>query len=216
MIWVYDNAVVEDLKKSFNPNNVPNPVVSVIDPENAIGLAAQVQEDKIQFPIVALTRNDPVEIDEDLRNFTKTKKGVATTFDNEHNIIYSERSMPIKLSYELSVFATNTADMDEIIREILFKYSSMYFLTITIPYESKRRVRFGIVADIGNGIHINSTSSTYVAEGKLYGSSIRLNCEGCVLVHYTPRKLQRFATETIITDPTKGSIESVSYNSVNK
>lgn len=201
MLWVYDNAIVEDLRKSFNPNNVPNPAVTVIDPENAISLAAQVQEDKISFPVVALTRRSPIPIDESVRNFTKTKKGVITTFDNEKNLLYHERTMPVKLSYELSVFTTNTADMDEIIREILFKYSSMYFLNITIPYESKRQIRFGVVADISQGIEITSAASSYISEGKLYGCSITLNCEGCVLVHYTPIKLKRFVPEVEILSP---------------
>ncbi len=201
MLWVYDNAIVEDLKKSFNPKNVPNPAVTVVDPENAIGLAAQVQSDKIQFPIVALTRASNIPIDESLKNFTKSKRGIATTFDPDENLFYNERSIPVKLSYELSVFTTNTADMDEIIRELLFKYSSMYFLTITIPYESKRKIRFGIVADIGDGINIQSAASSYIADGKLYASSITLNCEGCVLVHYTSRKLQRHVTQVGILDP---------------
>ena len=49
MMWVYDDAIVEDLKKSFNPENVPNPVVTVVSSESAVGLAAQVQEDKLHF-----------------------------------------------------------------------------------------------------------------------------------------------------------------------
>lgn len=201
MLWVYDTAIVEDLKKSFNPRNVPNPAVTIVDPENAIGLAAQVQEDKIQFPVVALTRVSNIQIDSSLQNFTKLKKGVSTTFDNETNYFYNEKSMPVKLSYELSVFTTNTADMDEIVRELLFKYSSMYFLTITIPYESKRKIRFGVVADISDGIQVQSAASAYISEGKLYASSITLNCEGCVLIHYTPVKLRRFEPDIAILDP---------------
>jgi len=196
MLWVYDNAIVEDLKKSFNPDNVPNPVVTVISPENAIGLAAQVQEDKIQLPIVALTRNSPVSIAEAVKNFTKTKKGVATTFDKENNIIYHEKTIPIDLSYELSVFTANTADMDEIIRELIFKYSSMYFLTITVPYESKRKIQFGISMS-NTDIEIQSSSSEYISDGKLYASAITLRCEGCVLVHYTPRRLKRAGVSEI-------------------
>lgn len=196
MLWVYDDAIVEDLKRSFNPDNVPNPVVTVVNSENAIGLAAQVQEDKIQFPIVALTRNSTISVAESVKNFTKTKRGIATTFDNENNIIYNEKTIPIELSYELSVFATNTADMDEIIRELIFKYSSKYFLTITVPYESKRKIRFGISMASTN-VEIQSVSSEYVQSGQLYSSSITLNCEGCVLIHYTPRRLNRYEFSSI-------------------
>ena len=202
MIWVYDDAIVEDLKKSFNPMNVPNPAVSVIDPENAITIAAQIQNDKIKFPVVALSRRTPIEIDTSLRNFTRAKKGTPVVFDSEKNIIYNEKVEPIKLSYELSVFTTNTEDMDEITRELLFKYSSMYYLTVKIPYESKRQIRFGLVADISEGISIESLASNYISEGKLYGCSITLNCEGCVLVHYTPRKLTRTVVNSVLTtDP---------------
>lgn len=197
MLWVYDDAIVSDLKESFNPVNVPNPAVTVVDPENAIGLAAQIQDDKIQFPVIALTRSPNIPVLESVRNFTKTRKGFPTTIDNDSNLIYNERTIPIDLSYELSVFTTNTADMDEIIRELLFKYSSMYFLTITVPYESKRKIRFGMKLNIGNGIQIESAASSYVSEGKLYASAINLQCDGCVLVHYTPRKLQRFAVDTV-------------------
>lgn len=197
MLWVYDDAIVEDLRRSFNPNNVSNPAVTVIDPENAVGLAAQIQEDKIQFPVVVLTRSPNIPVDASVMNYTKTKRGVATTFDKENNIIYNERTIPINLSYELSAFTTNTADMDEIIRELIFKYSSKYFLTATIPYESKRKIRFGILMD-PEGIEQSSTSSSYISEGKLHASSVTLKCEGCVLVHYTPRKLQRIGTQNIL------------------
>lgn len=197
MLWVYDDAIVEDLRKSFNPNNVPNPAVTVIDPENAIGLAAQIQEDKIQFPVVVLTRSPNIPVNESTRNFTKTKKGVPTTFDDKNNVLYHEKTIPIDLSYELSAFTTNTADMDEIIRELIFKYSSMYFLTAKIPYESKRNIQFGVIMD-SDGIEQQSTSSTYISEGKLHASSVTLKCEGCVLVHYTPRRLQRVANSSLL------------------
>lgn len=193
MLWIYDDAIVEDLKRSFNPDNVSDPAVTVVNPENAIALAAQVQDDKIQFPVVALTRSSPISIAEALKNFTKTKKGVSAVFDNENNIIYNEKTLPIELSYELSVFTTNTADMDEIIRELVFKYSSQYFMTATIPYESKRKIKFGVSMD-NTDINIQSSTSGYIAEGSLYSSAITLRCEGCVLVHYTPRKLKRIVT----------------------
>ena len=215
MLWIYDNAIAEDLRKSLNPTNVPDPAVTVVSSESAINLAAQIQNDKIRFPVIALTRTSTVNIDEKTTNFTKTKKGIPTTFDNVSNNFYDEKSIPVNLSYELSVFTSNTADMDEIVRELLFKYSSMYFLSVTIPYESKRTIRFGIVADNTEGIQINSTASNYLSEGKLYGSSLTLRCEGCVLVHYNTRKLRRFSAEVETTDPLiNRELSSIKDNSV--
>lgn len=190
MLYLYDNAICDDLRKSFNPDNVPDPVVKVVDPEFAVALAAQIQTgEKLSFPLVAVFRDADTSLDSERNNFTKAHRGVATVLDTKTNELYYERSVPIKLSYTLTVVTTNTADMDELIRELIFKYVSMYFLTIRSPYECKRKIRFGVAIDPDTEISRTSGSYEYSSEGKLYQSKIVLKCEGCVLLHYTPAKL---------------------------
>lgn len=199
MLWCYDNAICEDLRQSFNPEAVADPLVKVVSPEEAIGLAAQLQNDELQFPIVALTRGDGYEIDTDLTNFTKLHKGITTVFDPVNNEYYMERSLPIKVSYALTVITTSVADMDEIIKELVFKYSSMYFLTLEVPYESKRKIRFGIEVE-PSGITSGSTTKDYIESGKLYQSILPMRCIGTVLLSYTPVKLPRLTEELHIVD----------------
>ena len=196
MLYLYDNAIVEDLKKSFNVvDDQGRPIVKIVSPDQIIGIAAQIQEDQISFPIVALERNNTTEIQTELTNFVKMHKGVGAVIDTKTNNIWRERSLPINLSYTLTVLTTNQADMDEILRELLFKYISMYFLSIIIPYESRRTISFGVVMDQNSGIQKESGSSEYTETGRLYQSSIVLNCEGCVLVHCTPQHLKRMVVE---------------------
>lgn len=194
MIYLYDNAIVEDLEKSFGAG-YEDSVVKVVSPEAILDIVPQVKEDKITFPIVALERPDSVSIDRNLVNFTRSKRGVPAVFDSKENNFYNEKALPIDLSYVLHVLTTNQADMDEILRELLFKYTSMYFLKITVPYESKRDISFGIVIDQDTGIQKASDLSDYTKTGKLYQSSMLLKCEGCVLLHYTPVHLRRNVTE---------------------
>ena len=194
MLYKYDNAIVDDLKRSFNPENVPNPVVSVISPDQIVGLAAQLQNDSIKLPIIALTRNQE-QIDSNRTNFTSMHRGVATVIDNETNELYHEKVIPITLSYNLTIITSNTADMDEMIRELMFKYINMYFLTIKLPYESDRKIRFGVSLSKDSEIDRTSGVSEYRSEGKLYQSILTLNCEGTVLVSYTPVKLKRLEYE---------------------
>lgn len=194
MLYKYDNAIVDDLKRSFNPENVPNPVVSVVSPDQIIGLAAQLQNDSIKLPIIALTRNQE-QIDSSRTNFTSMHRGVATVIDNETNELYHEKVIPITLSYNLTIITSNTADMDEMIRELMFKYINMYFLTIKLPYESNRKIRFGVSLSKDSEIDRTSGVSEYRSEGKLYQSILTLNCEGAVLVSYTPVKLKRLEYE---------------------
>lgn len=195
MLYLYDNAIVDDLKKSFNPDNVPNPVVKVVAPEQIIGIAAQIKNDELGFPIIALSRSDDSGIDSNLNNFTKSIRGVPAVFDTETNNIYYEKALPVNLSYTLDVLTTNQVDMDEILRELIFKYNSMYFLSIKVPYESKRDISFGIVIDTDSGISKKSGVSDYTSTGQLYQSSIQLKCEGCVILHYTPQHLNRNVIE---------------------
>lgn len=194
MLYKYDNAIVDDLKRSFNPENVPNPVVSVVSPDQIIGLAAQLQNDSIKLPIIALTRNQE-QIDSNRTNFTSMHRGVATVIDNDTNELYHEKVIPITLSYNLTIITSNTADMDEMIRELMFKYINMYFLTIKLPYESNRKIRFGVSLSKDSEIDRTSGVSEYRSEGKLYQSILTLNCEGAVLVSYTPVKLKRLEYE---------------------
>lgn len=195
MLYLYDNAIVNDLKRSFNPTAVPNPVVKVIDPEGVVGLAAQLQNDEIQLPIVAVSRNPSVGIDTTRTNFTKAHSGIVSVIDPKTNELYYEKSIPVNLSYELEILTTNTADMDELVKELLFKYTAMYFLRFTLPYECKRQVRFGVTIDPSKDIERKSGSFDYISSGKLHSTTIPLKSDGCVLVSYTAAKLKRTITE---------------------
>ena len=198
MIWLYDNAIVDDLNQSFNFGNVGKPVVKVVAPENVIGIAAQIKNDEITFPIVALSRGNDTQIDTSRYNFSRAQFGTPAVFETENNLLYYERAIPIDLKYEMTLLTTNTADMDELIKELLFKYTGQYFMTIQLPYESKRQIRFGVEIPIGSNISKSSASSEYSTSGTLYQSIIQLQCYGCVLISYTARKLTRNILDTNI------------------
>ena len=194
MLYLYDEVLVSDLISSFNSSAVQNPIVKVVDPEGAIELAAQIKSDNIQYPIVVLNRDQDISIDKDRWNFTRLHKGVQSVIDLETNELYYEKAIPINLSYKLHVITTSTADTDELVKELLFKYTSMYFLKFTLPYECRRQVRFGVVIDPDSSIERKSGSYEYLKAGQLHETVIPLKCEGCVLVSYTSAKLQRVDT----------------------
>lgn len=195
MLWVYDNKIVEDLKMSFNSIEDSDPVVSVVPPEGIISIAAQVQDDKLHFPIVAVARNENIPIDNTLTNFTRMHKGVPTVFDSDKNELYYEKAVPIKLEYELVCLGTTTADVDELLRELMFKYTSQYFITIEVPYESKRNIRCGLRIDPSEEITWYSRSIDYLESGKVHSAGVKLHVDGAVLLTYTPVKLRRLAHE---------------------
>jgi hypothetical protein len=191
MLYLYDNAIADYLRKSFNPDNVENPVVSFVNTDNVVGVAAQIQNDELKFPIVSLMRKpNSVQIDKQRMNFTRSHFGISSVIDQKTNNLYYEKVLPITLEYALTVLTTNTADRDELIRELLFKYINIYFLTIRLPYECDRKVRFGVSVSEAD-IDYSSGSSEYAESGSLYQAIIPLKCDGCVYVTYTPAHLVR-------------------------
>lgn len=196
MLYLYDKAICEDLLYSFNPDNLDNPVVKVTNPESIVSLAGQIQNDNLSFPIVAVTRLPNYNIKQDLVNFRRLHKGVESVMDTKTNQIYHEKAIPIDLRYDINILTTNTVDMDELLRELLFKYTQMYFLKLRLPYESSRYSRFGVIIDQGSTIERKSSQSEYSESGTLYESVIHLICEGAVLLTYTPVQLKRMSVET--------------------
>lgn len=201
MLYLYDQQIVDDLRRSFNPDNAPNPLVKVVPPEEAIGLAAHLNSDVLQFPIVALFRDDNTSIDTNRTNFSHMHFGVQSVLDPETNNLYYEKVIPITLSYHITILTTNIADRDELIKELIFKYTQMYFITFTLPYECKRKVRFGVRINSDESIEYVSSQAEYRSEGKLYQATIPMTVEGAVMVSYTPAKLKNFGVETEIVNP---------------
>ena len=195
MLWAYDKAIQKDLESCIDPQGKGNSNVRVMDEEGLMGIFGQIQEDRITFPALYLDRDNETPLDQTRYNFTLLHKGVPCIYDPEKNDIYLEKSIPIKLGYDLHVLTTNTADMDEVIRELLFRYTSMYYISMTVPYESKRKIRFGIAIDPDAEIERKSGSSQYIEGGTLYESIVKLNCQGAVYLHYTPRHMERFALD---------------------
>lgn len=189
MLYLYDRAIVDDIKNSLTDEMNKN--VFLTDIDNYPGILAQIQEDTISYPLILLHREDDMPIDTTQINFTRYQFGVPCVFDNDRNNIYYERALPVKLQYTLTILTTNAADRDELARELFYKYISMYFIAIQLPYESDRRIRFALDVDKEYGVKPESGSFDYLASGKLYQATIKLNTQGCVYLTYTPRHLSR-------------------------
>lgn len=195
MLYNYDEAIANNLEESFDTSSRMTPIVKVVESgkETIQQIIAQIQNDELEFPLVVLSRNPDTPIDTSRTNFTRMHRGVATVIDTETNELYYEKCIPIKLGYEILVLATNQADLDELVKELMFKYTDMFFVGFQLPYECKRKIRFGVEIDMEKGIDRKSGSASYLNGGQLYQAIVPLNCQGAVMLSYTPVKLQRLA-----------------------
>lgn len=194
MLYLYDRSLCDNLKASLTDEANKN--VFLTDADNYPGILAQIQEDTITYPLILLHRDDDTPIKTNQMNFTRYQFGVPCTFDNKTNNIYYERALPVDVNYTLRILSTNVADTDELARELFYKYITMYYLTVQLPYESDRKIRFGVAVDMDYGIKRESGSFDYISTGALYQSTMRLKTEGCVMITYTSRHLQRNVIDT--------------------
>ena len=194
MLYLYDNSICDNLKSSLTEEINKN--VFLTNADNYPGIVAQIQNDTIDYPLILLHRDEDTPVITELMNFSRYKFGVPCTFDTKTNNVYYERALPVDVSYTLRILSTNVADTDELARELFYKYISMYYLTIRLPYESDRKIRFGVQVDMEYGIKKESGSFDYISTGALYQSTIHLKTEGCVSLTYTPRHIQRNVIDT--------------------
>lgn len=197
MLWIYDEAIVKELSDCIDPSGGMNNTVKVMGEDGTMGVLAQLQEDKIKFPAIFLERSGDTPLDPKRYNYSRLHKGVPAMIDPKTNNLYMEKAVPIQLHYNVHILTTNTTDMDELTKELLFKYSSMYYITAEVPYETKRHIRFGVAINPDTSISKKSGFSDYVDSGKLYESIIELECQGAVMISYTPRHLQRLCVEDV-------------------
>lgn len=193
-MYLYDRAICEDLERSFT-DSMGSSSVKVVDPDMAVDVVSQIQNDEFKFPAVVVTRSRDYEIDSSRMNFSRLHRGVSVVMDNDTNMIYNEKVIPVNLQYNVTVLASNSVDADELTRELLFKYYDMYFLTIKLPYESNRKMRFGVAVDTSQSVEQASRYLEYVDTGKAYQNILHLRTEGCVLLTYAPRRLPRYDSE---------------------
>lgn len=196
MLYLYDNAIVEDLQSAIDSESQMSSNIRAVDTGSIVGVMAQLEEDKLPFPLICVMRDENMTIDANRSNFSRLHVGHVEVIDPETNTLYLEKAIPIELNYAIHVLTTNTADMDELVREILFRYSSMYFLTISKPYEADSKLRFGIAIPPGTELRRESTNGEYISQGKLYETIIPIKCDGAVLLDYTPKHMERLVTET--------------------
>ena len=190
MLYCYDNALLDDIRASINSDNA-NPNVVMADEETYAGILAQIQDDTITYPLILISRDSDTPVITELTNFSRYQFGIPAAFDKKENNLYFERALPVDVAYTIRILATNVADTDELAKELFYKYITMYYLTIRLPYESDRKIRFGVDTDLPYGIKRESGSFEYIKTGALYQSTIHLKTHGCVMLYYTPRHLSR-------------------------
>lgn len=159
LIYLYDNAIVDKFRSLFKDSRI-----TVQPPENAIRYVAQLSNDDVKFPLIALNRTSWSLRSGDI-SWAQSRTGIANRL-NPDNTISVMRAIPIQMEYQLDVYTVDRLTSDEIYRELIFYFIKNPTLEVEIPYTVDGKHVFNL--DINPDITDNSDTVEHVNKGVLY------------------------------------------------
>lgn len=139
MFYLYDTAIVEDLRSVFS-----DPNIYICPPDLVFKTIGRLNEDDIKMPMISLLRTGAsiLEAPHSMR-FT----GALSNINLEEDTYETLRAIPIRINYLFDVWTKHREENDNIIRELIFYYMTHPTLQITIPYGVDLKHNFNIFFD---------------------------------------------------------------------
>lgn len=135
----YDDAIIQKLQK-WVPESSKLRVLHPDESRRLFELTAADNNDKpLQLPFIALSRDNTIELQSTVKQF-KSFNGVklpnnsgALTVD-DLNTTKVLNAIPIRLNYQLDIYAKKEEECEEYVRNFLFKLINNPVIMIDIPY----------------------------------------------------------------------------------
>ena len=111
-IKAYDDAIINEFRRVFNSETV-----YILPVENAVRFMAQLKKDNVLFPLISTMRLGFSIRGDKVNQNAKMIGSFAKREDN--NNIYAQ-CIPIRIEYQLDIFAVDKETCDNISRELIF------------------------------------------------------------------------------------------------
>jgi len=185
-VYKYDEAIVRDLRHILQDNRI-----HIVPPENVFRLLARIDKDTIELPAVSISRRGwslsgsrPHTMKFDGTLLVHVKDDDTNT-DKYVNL----QAIPMSIMYQMDVWTKTREENDNIMRELIFYYSTHPTLNVEIPYGSKDNVPYhhkfniffmediednsDIVNHMNRGEYFRQTISFYTDDAYLWKSTSR-------------------------------------------
>jgi len=179
MIHLYDEALSDYFKTSFNDNITITPVADYWR------VVSMHKEGELQLPAICLSRQAE-DKDAELRSWIIERKG-RTDRVQDHKLI-TEQALPLGLNYNITLLATTQEDIDELTSEVIFLIINRPSLEVKIPYGSERYTNAQISLD--GEVRNDSAVDTFTSSGILYQAIIPIKILGANIFNIEKRNLR--------------------------
>ena len=189
----YDDAIIKKFREVFIDNTI-----YILPVENAIRFSAQLRRDDVRFPMISTTRLGYSIINSNVHHNAKMI-GSYVRRDGENDNIFAQ-SIPIRIEYQLDVFAVDRETCDEIVRELVFFIFQHPTLEAHFEYGLDIVQNFNIflnddivdnsdtVEHINNGVMFRNTLTFYTDDARLYRHKKQIQGEVTATVEMMERK----------------------------
>ena len=130
----YDDAIVAKLS-AWTPTNIQLRILKPDETKRLFETIADDQKDKkIQLPLIALSRNNDIELLLNLKN-PRSFDGLKLTQTDEQTL--QMNVIPVKLQYQMDIYTKTQHEADEYVRQYLFKLINNPVIKIGVPYNGQ-------------------------------------------------------------------------------
>ena len=201
-VYYYDESLVEDLRRITGDGRITiHPV------DNVFRDIARLNNDNIEFPMISIARNG-WSLTGDKPQYMAFEGGLKEIIlDREHkpDKVTKLQAIPIRISWTMDVWTRTRLENDNLLRELIFYYTTSPTLEVKIPYglecKKEARHRFNIFFDLD--IEDNSDIVSHKDRGEYFRQTIGIYCDDAYLWRVNTRDVIEFECDTVEIDDSR-------------
>ena len=174
-ISYYDEAVTQKIKGWLADSSK----LRVLSPEESnrlLQLNAEDSEDQpLKLPLIAISRNPDIEIESAIKQ-NKSFDGLIIGKDEKNATTVHMNVIPIKTTYQLDIYTKKRIEVDEYVRQYLFKLINNPQIIIEIPY-NEWLIRHTANLRVLNTVSDTSDIPSHIFPGQFYKWTIQLELQ---------------------------------------
>lgn len=171
----YDEAITNKIK-GWLADSSKLRVLSPDESNRIIQLNAEDSKDEpLKLPLIAISRNKDIEIESTIKQ-NKSFDGLIIGKDDNTATTIHLNVIPIKTTYQLDIYTKKRIEVDEYVRQYLFKLINNPQIIIEIPYNNYI-VRHTANLRVLNTISDTSDIPTHIFNGQFYKWTIQLELQ---------------------------------------
>lgn len=169
---LYDESITNLFRTLFDDNRI-----HIWPTELVFNLTAQLQKDKVKFPLINLTRLG-YNIRGNDGQWVQINKGIPHHRTAVNTNVF-HAAVPIRIDYQVDIYAVDRKTCDDITRELIIYIFQNPTLQIQVPYHINAPAVFNIW--LNDEIVDNSDISNHFNSGVLYRNTLSLYTDDAYL-----------------------------------